>query len=435
MGCETSPPRRGRGSFFGSAVAIHGNAAIVGAYGDDEHGYFSGAAYVFEQRDKEQSEEWIERAALVPSDGAPYLVFGASAAIYGDIAVVGAPSVSGSERSGAVYVFVRNDGESWTEEAKFTAGDDAVNGDDFGLSLGVYDDRCYVFVRSVHDVGPTSTWKKEVTLVAADGNGEDDRFGWSVGIHDNTVVVGADLDDGNGSTRGLAYIFVREEATSVWRHFAKLLPSDGIFHDRFGYSVAIYDDIAVVGAINSFEKGGADHDSVSAFVYTRDRESGSWTQQAIPPTTDGTKYYNSRCEVAVYNNTVIVGSSNHRNNGAVLLFTRVTENGTWSEQPPLLPIDQADDANFGVNVGVYGNTVIVGANHDDINGEKSGSVYLYSLSRSTLSPRGNNGLHAFDDVELDTVSSKNYNNSYHGASNIENVDDKIDFSPIDHNQI
>jgi len=79
--------------------------------------------------------------------------------------------------------------------------------------------------------------------------------------------------------------------------------------------------------------------------------------------------------------------------------------------------------------------VIVGANHDDINGEKSGSVYLYSLSRSTLSPRGNNGLHAFDDVELDTVSSKNYNNSYHGASNIENVDDKIDFSPIDHNQI
>ena len=60
---------------------------------------------------------------LVASDGVANDHFGASVAIDGETAVVGAPRSNGGK--GAVYVFARA-GDGWTQSAKLTASDGAV---------------------------------------------------------------------------------------------------------------------------------------------------------------------------------------------------------------------------------------------------------------------------------------------------------------------
>ena len=72
--------------YFGYSVSISGDTAIVGAYGNDDKGSYSGSAYVFVR----SGTTWTEQQKLTASDGAAYDIFGESVSISGDTAIVGA---------------------------------------------------------------------------------------------------------------------------------------------------------------------------------------------------------------------------------------------------------------------------------------------------------------------------------------------------------
>jgi len=69
---------------FGRAVGIDGNYALVGAPGAGAQG--RGQAYIFAW----DGASWSEQALLTASDGAPWGEFGYAVAIHGDAAIVGA---------------------------------------------------------------------------------------------------------------------------------------------------------------------------------------------------------------------------------------------------------------------------------------------------------------------------------------------------------
>lgn len=89
------------GDLFGISVAIDGDTALVTASADDDNGSSSGSAYVFT---RSPEGIWSQEAKLTASDATEFDSFGwqRGAALWGDIAVVGAP---GAEPSGAAYVF------------------------------------------------------------------------------------------------------------------------------------------------------------------------------------------------------------------------------------------------------------------------------------------------------------------------------------------
>ena len=90
---------------FGLAVAVTGDTIVVGALGDDDSGYGTGAAYVYHR----DGVTWTEQQKLKASDPAPESAFGLSVSISGQTIAVGSPSQSsGAFLSGAVYVFVNN---------------------------------------------------------------------------------------------------------------------------------------------------------------------------------------------------------------------------------------------------------------------------------------------------------------------------------------
>ena len=156
----------------------------------------------------------------------------------------------------------------------------------------------------------------EFKINASDG-GPFEEFGYSVSISGDYAVVGAFADDDSGSTSGSAYIFKR--AGESWVQEAKLLPSDGAAGDRFGHSVSISDDYAVVGANGNDDNGS---NAGSAYIFKR------------------------------------TGTS-------------------WAQQAKLLSSDGATDDEFGASVSISGDYAVVGSRDDDDNGTNSGSAYVY----------------------------------------------------------
>jgi hypothetical protein len=102
---------------FGYSVAVAGDTAVIGAR-DDDNGNLSGSAYVFV---RDSTGAWAQQAKLLPSDGAAGDYFGDSVALAGDTAVIGA--YGDDDFSGSAYVFVRDGTGAWTEQAKLIASD------------------------------------------------------------------------------------------------------------------------------------------------------------------------------------------------------------------------------------------------------------------------------------------------------------------------
>jgi len=111
---------------FGFGVALDGDTALIGAWGDDDAGSSAGAAYAFER----VGATWTQAAKLVPPDADAYDYIGYHVSIDGDIAAVSAHyDADGGYDAGATHVFDRTAG--WERVAKLLA-DDAAAGDLFG---------------------------------------------------------------------------------------------------------------------------------------------------------------------------------------------------------------------------------------------------------------------------------------------------------------
>ena len=248
------------GDSFGGSVAVAGDTALVGAFGDDDNGTDSGSAYVF----RYDGTGWVEEAKLTGLDTAEGDFFGSSVALAGQTAVVGASrDDDNGSNSGSAYVF-RYDGTGWVEEAKLTALDGAA-ADEFGFSVVVEGDSAVVGARFDDDNGSSSgsayvfrddgmAWIEEANLTASDG-AEGDFFGRSVALSGDTAVIGAYGDDGNGFSSGSVYVFHYDG--TAWVEEVKLTASDGAANDSLGISVAVAGDTALIGASGDEDNSGA----------------------------------------------------------------------------------------------------------------------------------------------------------------------------------
>ena len=252
---------------FGHAVALGSGVAVIGASGDAECGYATGAAYVF----RLDGSFWVQEAKLQASDADAYAHFGCSAGLSGDGVAIGArgDDANGSY-AGAVYVF-RFEDESWVEEAKLMASD-GDEFDDFGYSLAILDDTLVVGAYHDEENGEDSgsayvfrfdgqTWHEQAKLLASSG-AENDRFGIAVAVFEHAIIAGANGADYLGSSTGLAFVFAFDG--TEWSEAVKLRASDAGLYDHFGYSVAAEGETVIVGA---YGHDGDAETSGAAYLY------------------------------------------------------------------------------------------------------------------------------------------------------------------------
>ena len=185
---ELPTPHPEKNGTFGCAVRLDGETLAVGATG--ENGY-DGAAYVFTG----SGASWSLQASLkapVVNDGE----FGGALDASGDTLLVSAAF----KGSNGVYVFTRT-GSTWDSGAELTAPGVAAK-DGFGASVAVSGDVAVVGaaeqpVGGVDNVGAVYTFTRQngvwgsPTRIATPNAGEDGLFGVSVDLAGNTLAVGA----------------------------------------------------------------------------------------------------------------------------------------------------------------------------------------------------------------------------------------------------
>ncbi len=189
-------------------------------------------------------------------------------------------------------------------------------------------------------------------LTASDGRAFD-RFGVSVAVSGDTAVVGAYTAKG---FLGEAYVFVRQG--SQWVEQATLnVPSPAPnTQGQFGQSVAIDGNTIAVGAPVNF--GG----NKGVYIYVRN--GATWTFQARLTAGDGGQNDDLfGIAVALNGDTVVAGAPNQNGQrGAVYVYTRTGT--TWTQQQKVTVDGIIFTANFGVSVAVGGDRLLVGANGD-----------------------------------------------------------------------
>lgn len=205
-----------------------------------------------------------QTAELAASDSAgAFDNFGASVATNGRTVVVGAPGVTTNSSGaplvqGATYVFVEPT-TGWadmTQTAKLTASNGGY-GDYLGSSVAISDNTIvsgapgalegagavYVFVK------PDKGWFSKTETVELTSGVFGDVLGWSVAIDKDLVLAGAPQWPAYHGP-GFAYLF--QKPNTGWRSTSKfnkkLSAPEGAENDYFGYSVAIGDSAAVIGA-------------------------------------------------------------------------------------------------------------------------------------------------------------------------------------------
>ena len=178
-------------------MALSGDTALVGAADKTVGGQSdAGAAYVFTR----SGTSWSQQAELSASDAAADDCFGCSVALSGDTALVGADdkTVGGQSDAGAAYVFTRS-GTSWSQQAELSASD-AAAGDHFGCSVALSGDTALVGAPARPSAARARRCRLRLhalrhELVAAGRaerlrRGIRRRFGYSVALSGDTALVG-----------------------------------------------------------------------------------------------------------------------------------------------------------------------------------------------------------------------------------------------------
>jgi len=277
-----------------------------------------------------------------------------------------------------------------TETSKLTAPDAAAS-DLFGESVSISDEyaivgavggdsdlfdgtgAAYIFQRSGGD-----NWSTPRKVVAPDGVAND-KFGTSVSVDGNYAIVGSPFDTNTASNSGSAYIFTYPFTDQP----VKLIASDGAARDVFGYSVSISGDYAIVGAPTILGVG-----SGPGAAYIFQRQGSAWVEVEIlvPPPGDGAEGDLFGYSVAISGDHAIVGAPGHGDEGAVYDFSRTSE-GAWEQNPlgKLVPPGNAVGAQAGWSVAIDGNSAIMGGpTYDGDAGDNSGAAWVLWREAGTL---------------------------------------------------
>lgn len=202
----------------------------------------------------------------------------------------------------------------------------------------------------------------ELAKLDASDQGTDDRFGTSVAVSGDYAIIGARLDNcaPSGSNCGSAYIFKRDHGR--WTQVQRLSASDAKAEDLFGFSVSMDADVAVVGA-RTADCGPGALDCGAAYVFTRG-ENGSWTESQKLSGHSPAPGDNVGAAVAVDGDVIVVGApfAACANQGAGCGEAHVFHRGggAWSFVTTLSPVSSAAGDNFGQSVTADGNVIAVG---------------------------------------------------------------------------
>ena len=437
------------------------NATDIGGDDNDNSANASGAVYIFTHN----GTGWAQQAYIKAFNTGGGDRFGTAVALSADGSrlAVGAPYEDSNETgtslspplgdplgfdgdAGAVYLYIRIDNTWWPMSYVKASNTDAY--DYFGTSVALSADGNTLAVGAIgedsngsaetdnnaSDSGAVyvftltgTSWDQQAYIKASNA-GTGDEFGQSVALSadGNTLAVGADLEDSDGSKEtsngaldsGAVYVFSRSGTS--WAQQAYIKASNAGELDRFGISVALSGDGDTLAAGAPSEDSNAtgingdqnDDGTAGGAVYLFTRSGTNWSQQAYvkasntsPDLFELGDRFGETVALSDDGNTLAVGANFESSNatglggdqddnstgmaGAVYVFTRSGSNWSQLAYVKASNTDEFDGFGKAIALAADGDTLAVGADFEDsaatgINGDQSdnslvnpGAVYLY----------------------------------------------------------
>ena len=346
---------------FGHSVAIDDKYVLIGADRKDNLVIDAGAAYLYDL----ESGGLLHR--FFNPDAASHDRFGYSGALGAGYAFVGAWGVDrASPNVGAVFQFDVNSGDL----VRIIENPTPEGGDQFGRAIALYDDKLLVGALSDNTAGPDAGAAYLIDINSAEllmtflnpSPGRGDWFGYSLAIYENLLVIGAEKDSDIVVEGGAAYLF----DGSTGELLRTFLPSNPHIEDRFGHSLAMDAKRIAIGADQdhiAVEKGGAVYLFSSYF-------SGSGTLFLPPNPTEGDSFGHW---IAIVEPYLVVGADSlatAESNAAGAVYQYTLDSGKLVRT--ILNPDPSNRENFGHTLSVTRERIVIGTAHSD-------AAYLFDL--------------------------------------------------------
>jgi len=403
------------GDWFGHSVGISWPYLIVGA---DGRSNFAGGAYIFRCG---PSNDWMEEAIINDPDATNLDYFGQCVDIDGDYAIVG----TSHEQRGA-YLYHR-EGTTWVlqavlEDVHPRSGSGTGFYGDWVAIKGEYalvggDSYAILFKRS------GTNWIKQIRV----GNSDWELTDTTLAVDKDWIVAGCDSDDGLADNAGAVYVvevddrnrqseLIPTNQTTIryigsglavdsdialvggqyggtndhgycgvhlyngvwWPVVCQLIPQDATNGQKFGTSVDLKGEYAVVGAPGDDQIA---EDAGAAYVFYMFRDASNWVQQAKLVNTGLTANAAMGTAVATDGGYTLVGAPN-QGAGRVYVFARSDTNWTFSS----LLTGQVYAAQFGEALDYDGTLAVVGSPNETLGTNTgAGSAYIFTRSGSSWS--------------------------------------------------
>ncbi len=273
---------------------------------------------------------------------------------------------------------------AWRQADKVLATDGKTS-DLFGNSVAVFGSYAVVGAKNADvayilksDENNPDNWEQIAVLNPAQVQAADE-FGASVAIAENLIVVGAPQDDDLGADAGAAYIFAKN-TSGAWNMVKKITAADGFAGDNFGTTVAVSGTKVLVGASMNDEKG---LNAGAAYVFDQNQGgANNWGQVVKITAPDGQAGDMFGASLDLDGDLAVIGANldddKGINAGSAYVFGKDQGGANaWGQVKKLTANDGAPFDNFGVSVGIGSDVVIIGANLNDDKGSNSGSAYIF----------------------------------------------------------
>lgn len=359
-------PAAAIGDAFGSSIAISGDYSIIGAPTDDVGANNNqGSASIFQFN----GTGWVFIQKLTDATGSANDQFGISVSISGNYAIVGAwqDAIGANAGQGSASIY-RFNGTSWVLMQKITDATGTAD-DSFGCSVTISGNRAIVGAffeqvgantvqgsASIYQFNGT-TWVLMQKITDAAGVAGD-RFGYSVSLSGNYAIIGApgyDLDPAFGYVDfGAAHIY--QYNGTNWVSMQKI-QGTGSTGDWFGVSVSIDGSYAIVGAYQSdLSQNKPDQGAAVIFRY----DGNSWVMTQTMYNMDGKPYDKFGNSVAISGDYAVVGIYNHDSGsnavqadvGAAIIYRRM--GAAWQRIQYLTDPGANTEDWFGFSVALDG---------------------------------------------------------------------------------
>jgi Flp pilus assembly pilin Flp len=373
-------------SGFSVSLSADGSIVAIGAHFNDANGNNSGHVRIYQNNSGVWTQVGSDIDGESANDNSGHSV---SVSSDGSVVAIGAPGNDGNgDSSGHVRVFQNNSGV-WTQIGSDINGEAEEDESGYSVSLSA-DGNTLAIGAEENDGNGTESGHVRIyqnvadvwTQIGADINGEAtlDQSGSSVCLSADgtTVAIGAEGNDGNGADSG--HVRVYQNIASVWTQIGADINGEATL-DESGSSVSLSADGTIV-AIGAEKNDGNGNESGHVRIYQN--IAGAWTQIGADINGESADDESgTSVNLSSDGSTVAIGAEDNDDNGNNSGHVRIFQNisGVWTQIGTDIDGEGANDhSGKSVSLSSDRSTVAIGAPFNDGIGFDAGHVRVYDLS-------------------------------------------------------